>query len=363
MLRMLSGAAALSSLLWCGEAAAQRLNIGGKQPTMVSGKHCYGSTESKLVLEHFMAGSINPLGIGNSLRLGWCEPLIKKPGLLFDYTNIDVGILLTNSPTDVQVGLSTFVSPLSILVLRAEVAAFYIWPIPLQGAGLIKVNSPADFQLDLLKPDPAGPNAASTAFGGRALLGATLQGQVPLGKKLSLLASLGASGEYWHMSSPALTNIVPGGGFFSARRDVILLGRGDWVVASTAALALGITVHRNAILRVGATNDLVYVPSHGYLGNIAAGILAVSVPNLRELAKNLSVFLRVGTFTHHAFRTGLTLAAGLSVQYELLPKPRPHRAPITDGAETSGNPGGEALSPPPGAGPSPTDQPSTSQGK
>lgn len=312
-------------------ARAQRLSVPSPirpAPTQ-AGSHCLGEPKNKLTLEHTIAGSINPLGIGNIVRLGWCTPLIRKPGLLFDFTNFDIGALFTNSPTDVNIGVQAFLSPLSILVLRAEATVFYIWPIPLQGAGFITVNGPQEFTLARLSPDPTGTNRttgmpetpATTAYGGRAMVGMTLQGQVPLGKKLDIAAAIGANIEYWSLSSSALAGLPPGGGFYSARRDVILLGSSDWLVLSTAALLLNIKFHRNSSIKIGGVNDLAYVPSHGYLGNIAGGLIVWNVANLRQLAKNFNLFARVGAFTHHQFRSGVTIALGLSIVYELSPKP------------------------------------------
>lgn len=342
----------LPLLLATADAHAQRLTqrVLPEDEVSPSGKHCYGEGRKKLTLEHYVAGSINPLGIGNMLRLGWCSPLVRKPGLLFDYTNFDIGLMMTNSPTDINVGLQMFLAPISILVLRAEASVFYIWPIPLQGAGFITVNQPSDFQLSTLSPDPAGPTPASTAFGARAMLGAALQGQLPIGSRFDISVSLSGNGEYWQFSSSALANRPPGSGLYSARRDVILLGSADWVVTSTAALLIGVKVHPNATLRFGGTNDLVYVPSHGYLGNIAAGIIVLNVPDLRQLAKNFNFFLRVGTFTHHAFRSGVTLAGGVDIIYELLPTPS--KLPAKGWAPTAvPESAPSSLPPPPAIGP------------
>ncbi|HNN96748.1 MAG TPA: hypothetical protein PKI03_30975 [Pseudomonadota bacterium] len=332
-----------------GEATAQRLSTPSAiRPAPTGrGKHCLGEAVNKTTLEHTVAGSINPLGIGNSLRLGWCTPLIKKPGLLFDFTNFDVGVLMMNSPTDTHLGVQMFLAPLSILVLRAEATAFYIWPTPLQGAGFITVNSPSEFTLARLSPDPTGWNhnppdgqpegpvtPASTAFGGRVMIGATLQGQIPIVSKLDIQAAIGANAEYWSVTSPALSSVAPGGGFYAARRDVILLGSADWVIASTAALLFSIKPHYNLNLKLGGFNDLVYVPSHGYLGNIAGGLLVLNVPNLRFLAKSFNFFFRAGTFTHHAFRVGggLTIAGGVNIIYELSPSPPPLPPPASSQA-------------------------------
>ncbi len=335
--------------LLAGEAAAQRLSTPSAiRPAPTGrGKHCLGEAVNKTTLEHTVAGSINPLGIGNTLRLGWCMPLVRKPGLLFDFTNFDIGVLMMNSPTDIHLGVQMFLAPISILVLRAEATAFYIWPTPLQGAGFITVNSPSEFTLPRLSPDPTGWNhnpppgqlpgpvtPASIAYGGRVMIGATLQGQIPVAKKLDIQAAIGVNAEYWSVSSPALAGVPPGGGFYAARRDVILLGSADWVIASTAALLASIKVHYNVNLKLGGFNDLVYVPSHGYLGNIAGGLLVLNVPNLRFLAKSFNFFIRAGTFTHHAFRVGggVTIAGGVNIVYELSPSPQ--RLPPPDSAMT-----------------------------
>lgn len=368
----------LSGLGQPPHAAAQRLSTPSAiRPSPTGrGKHCLGEAVNKTTLEHTVAGSINPLGIGNTLRLGWCTPLIRKPGLLWDFTNFDVGVLMMNSPTDIHLGVQMFLAPLSILVLRAEATAFYIWPTPLQGAGFITVNSPSEFTLARLSPDPTGWNhnpppgempgpvtPASTAFGGRVMIGATLQGQIPLAKKLDIQAAIGANAEYWAVSSPALASAVPGGGFYAARRDVILLGSADWVIASTAALLLSIKAHYNVNLKLGGFNDLVYVPSHGYLGNIAGGLLVLNVPNLRFLAKSFNFFFRAGTFTHHAFRVGggLTIAGGLNIIYELSPSPQ--RLPPPDSmmapAVTTTDPATQTTNPVPATSGAPSATPAT----
>jgi hypothetical protein len=311
-------------------AAAQRAAPipGSQAKNDVPGEHCLGEEKQKLLLEHYMAGSINPLGIGNLLRLSLCTPLItSRRGLLYDLTNVEFGALLTNSPTDVQAGGFISLVPLSFLVLKAEATGFYIWPIPLQGAGFIKTTDPSDFSKALLSPSPFGANPATTAYGARALIGATLQAQFSLGKWVDVSVVDGASYEYWKLASDGFAQFLsdqqaagrPQPGFYSARRDVILLGSGDGLVTNSAVVLVGLKPHPNLAIRIGATDDLVYVPSHGYLGNIAAALVVVSVKNLRDLAKSFSFFIRAGAFTHHAWRvgTGATLALGLDITYEL----------------------------------------------
>lgn len=313
----------------CSQAIAQRLDkrIAASSSAPFRGEHCLGESKQKVLLEHYLAGSINPLGIGNSLRLSLCVPFVTKPGILFDLTNIEMGALLMTSPTDVTGGAFVSFVPLSFLVLRAEASAFSIWPIPLQGAGFISLHDASEFKLTALSPSPFGNDPAGTAAGGRFLLGMTLRGEVPLGKWLSIAVADSFAGEYWRVTESTWDPAAREGKtlFYAARRDVLLQGPGDWVLANTAALLLGIKATRNFTIRVGATDDLVYVPSQGYIGNIAAGLLLLSIKNLRNLARDASFFLRTGTFTNHAFRHGITFALGFDITYELLT--RPHRRP------------------------------------
>lgn len=356
-------ALALVALLAPGRAAAQKLSPKpGLGASLVrGGKHCLDEQQTKLMLNHYTAGSINPLGIETQFRLSLCKPLIEKPGILWSFSRIDHGLVTFISPTHIHVGPSLHVAPLSFLVLRAEVTGFYIWPIPLQGAGFNEVIAekkdpnmrgcfldkdrpidPSDkqagadpsnpycdynpqkgetpvnaFHNDLLNRPANGYRASQSTYGVRAALGVTLQGAIPLGQRADLLFANGFTAEYWRVASD--------GYYFLARRDVMMLGSGDWVLANTAALLVSIKVHPNAALRIGATDDLVYTPNFGYTGNVAAGLVAIQVNNLRNLAKQFAFFLRIGGFTKHAFRgietAPWTLAGGFDITYELWKRP------------------------------------------
>jgi len=352
---VLTLAAQVALLTLATRAAAQRLETRPSRSASgpISGKHCLDESKQKLLLNHYLAGSINPLGIGQFLRLSLCTPLVTRPGLLFDLTNVEFGVLLTNTPTNVSFGGFINLVPLSFLVLRAEADVFYIWPTPLQGAGFITLDNARSFNLDALSPSPFGPTPARTAVGGRFLLGATLRGEVALGKRLSLAVADVFNAEYWRVSDGTWAEAQSRGHsvFYVARRDVVVNGPGDFVLLNTAALLLGIKVHPNVTLRLGITDDLAYVPSQaetanyscasgtpdaatleyqpsrGYLGNVAAGLAVLSIKNLRGLARDFSLFARFGGFTHHAFRecSGAAIALGADVTYELFS--RPHSRP------------------------------------
>lgn len=337
--RLVIAVAAIATLLGEGGAEAQRLGLrSNPPPNLVTGKHCLGDQEQKLILEHYLVGAINPLGLENQLRLSVCTPFVEKPGLLFDFTNFEFGVANYISPTHVHGGIFGALTPLSFLTLRAEVTAFYIWPLGsvFPGAGVIPLanqDTCAASYDDIYPPtDPsssAPPNpTASNGYGVRTLLGAALQGAVPLGKRLDLLLFNGFNAEYWRYNTDQCV--------FVARRDVGIRGSGSWILANTSVLAFSIKVHPNHTIRVGASNDLVYTPGNEYLGNIAAGLIAYGVNNLRNLAKSFALFIRVGTFTHGFRKDGpfpqnhanppqapgaITLAAGLDITYELAKRP------------------------------------------
>lgn len=371
-----------------GRAAAQRIGIrSGPPPANVYGKHCLGDQEQKLLLEHYVVGSINPLGLENQLRLSVCTPLLEKPGLLYDFTNFEFGLANYVSPTHVHGGLFGAVTPLSFITLKAEVTGFYIWPIGLTfpGAGVTPLldqdtcTATYDDNVPPKDPVPGAPPQpqATNGYGVRALLGAALQGSVPFGKRLDLLLFNGFNSEFWRYNTDKC--------IFVARRDVGIRGSGAWILANTSVLAFAIKVHPNHTIRIGATNDLVYTPDNGYLGNVAAGLISYGVSNLRNLAKSFAVFVRAGTFTHGFRHIGpnpinhanaiqppgaVTLAIGLDITYELAKRktrranekdlqavpPAPPAAPETPGQAPGPAPGQTpALGEPPG--PVPTGSP------
>ena len=327
-----------------GSAAAQRIGIrSGPPPTATLGKHCLGDQEQKLTLEHYMVGGINPLGLENQLRLALCTPFVEKPGLLYDFTNFEFGLANYISPTHVHGGLFGALTPLSILTLKAEVTGFYIWPLGsvFPGAGVFpladQTTCTASYTNDLYPPAGVQGPPTSDGYGIRTLLGASLQGSVPLGKRLDLLAYNGFNAEYWRYNTDKC--------IFVARRDVGIHGSGDWILANTSVLALAIKITPNHTLRIGATNDLVYTPFNGYLGNVAAGLISFGMNNLRNLAKAFAVFIRLGGFTS-GFRvgTGMTLAGGLDVTYELAKRPTRRAAQINSETPPAPDP---ALATPP----------------
>ena len=264
--------------------------------------HCLDEPGATLILDETLVGVVNPEGVENQLKLSKCWPLVERPGQLFDYTNVEAGVYDYLSPIYVQQGAFLAVTPLSPLALRAEAALVQYWPLPLDGAGYFPLDSyRADFH------DAALPaSRASAATGVQAGISATLQGEVPLSSHTVLAASDMLNPEYWAVGDGAY--------WFDERRDVILAHR-DWLVKNTAVLLVGIERGR-ATLRVGALDDLTVVPRAGYVANIVGGVAMIDLRHVEPSLHELSAFVRLGSYTQHAFRRGLTAFVGVSAVWE-----------------------------------------------
>ena len=229
-------------------------------PSGGQGKHCLDEQKRKLMLEHVISGAHNPLGFENQLILTYCIPLTEKPSILFDPTKLELGLANYISPSSFHIGPTIRLVPLSFVTLRAEVTAFYIWPVPMQGAGYIETTNYQNFKEATANPPP-GP--AMDMYGIRAALGVTLQGALPLGSKVEISLINGLTGEYWKVANDGHTLRF----WYVARLDGIMHGRGDWALVNNVALLLSIKPHPNHAIRIGFTDSLLYIPgsdSPGY---------------------------------------------------------------------------------------------------
>lgn len=297
---------------WPGEAWAQKAISGGGR-LFPRGKQCLGEPEPRWYVAHSIVGSINPLGLENRFYFTYCRPFTDRPGVLFDFANIEAGVVNYTSPAHLHLGGFLSFAPLSVLVLRAEMTGFFIWPLNLQGAGYIPLPDDKNFTIDTLSPPAGSASEAGRGYGARALLGVTLQGAVPMGKHADLALVNAFEAEWWrHQGIDRHLEYV-----YAARRDVLLRASSDFVLGNTAALVAMIKPHANYVVRVGVMDDLVYVPRSGYLGNLVAGILAGMIRDVGGLVYNLQLFIRAGAATDHAFRSGFSMGGGLSAAFDL----------------------------------------------
>lgn len=274
-----------------------------------TGKYCLDQPEAKILLSHTLGFQINPLGVENQLALSLCMPFTRTPGVLFDFTNVEVGLVNYLSPIYDHQGAFISITPLSFLKLRVEVAGLGIWPIPLDGSGYNGFTGyDDDFSEDVRRQREGGSTTGTVVE-----LSATLQGKVPLPGGKSVLFTDTFIGGLWTVGDAPF--------YYNSRRDV-LLSRSDWVLKNTGALLVEIPLSDNISVRVGAMDDLNYVPRSGYLTNIVAGITTLLVKRAGPVLRNLQPFVRVGGFTSHAsstkFREGeVNVLGGINTFYDL----------------------------------------------
>jgi len=264
--------------------------------------HCLDEPGKKLILDENLIGVANPDGAENQLKLSMCWPLVEQPGLLFDYTNVEAGLYNYLSPIYVQQGAFVAATPLSVIQLRLEAAVVQYWTLPLDGAGYYSVDSYAADYRDSALP----ASRASAATGAEAGASVTLQGQIELGSRTSLAATATLNPEYWSIGSGAF--------WVNQRRDVIL-ARSDWLLKSTSSILLVLERGR-ATARVGAFDDLTLVPRADYVANIVGGVAMVDFRHATASLHELSAFVRIGGYTQHAFREGVTALFGVSGVWE-----------------------------------------------
>jgi len=273
-----------------------------------SGRNCFGEGRARLLATETLIVQTNPLGGENQLALGVCSPLIRSPGMLFDYTNLQAGLFNYLAPVYLHQGLYASVAPLSVLEIRAEFAGVAYWPLPiLDSAGYFALR---DYRVRF---DDAELPASRAGFssGANANLIATLQGQVELTKFLNLSAVDSFGWEYWWMTGAPY--------YYNVRRDLVLAAS-DSLLKNMALLLVELVAWHDVALRVGVTDDLSYVPQSGYLANILAALVSVDVKHWPLPGAELQPFLRAGVYTHHRFRSGPQILGGVSFSFDVMPR-------------------------------------------
>lgn len=273
------------------------------------GKHCLNEGRSKVLLGHTLAAQINPLGAEHQLVLSVCKPLIRAPGILYDLSNVEVGVGNYLSPAYVHQSAFLGVTPLSILQLKAEVAGVFVWTIPIDGAGYYPFPSyDADYSEDTRPKD-----IAQTARGYVLSFSGTLRGRIGPEGGVALLASNTLLAERWSLGD--------GPYYHNLRRD-ILLAETDWVLKNTGVVLVEIPISETWLARIGAVDDTVVAPESGRTTNLVAGLATLLFRRPGAGLREIQPFLRLGGYTHHAsstgFRTGeINAMLGVDGMYEL----------------------------------------------
>jgi hypothetical protein len=298
---------AFGFLAWATVVVAQEAP--GDEPAMdeASGRHCLGETRAKWVVRQLAGAQNNPGGGENTVRVGICVPLVTRPGPLFDLTHVEVGVVNALSPAYVNGGGYVQITPLSLLVLRAELSGVAYWSFPFPRAGYFPLSGyDAPFDDDDL---PSEDGAAATGWLLR-LVG-VLRLRFPRDATVRVVGMSLFEAERW--------SIGDAGYYFNLRRDV-RMARTDWVVNNEALLGLEVPVVGTMFLRMGVFDSFRTVPRARYGAN-QVGVFAMpwwERPASRVY--DLAPFLRVGMYTGHAFRTGgFSVLGGTFVSFDLGP--------------------------------------------
>lgn len=269
------------------------------------GRHCMGEARSKLLLSNGLYAQTNPLGLQDQLEYAGCLPLVRRPGPLFAYTNLQAGLVVNATPVYVTPGAFVSAAPLSVLELRAEAAAVRAWSIGSDGSGYFPRSGP-DEQFQRL------PGAlARSAKGATATLTATLRARFELLRSWSIVAVDSYAHAYWRLGDAPW--------YYNPRHDLVMARR-DWVGRNTAALLLERELSERLTVRAGATDELTWLPRSGYRANILAGLFSAQLSRWPGAWGETQAFVRIGAYTEHAFRTGqLQTLAGIAVTFDVTP--------------------------------------------
>ena len=272
----------------------------GGLTAQAAASQCLGTGSSLVIFDETLVVSMAPDGPENQLKATLCQPLIKRPGILFDYSSWDVGVFNYLSPIYDMQGLTVGLLPLSFLELRVDAAAVGIWALPLEGAGYFAFPGYTKAFGDdkLVSANATGAKGANVTFSAR------LQAEVPVFND-TLVFSNSFQVDYWYVGDAPY--------YYNARRDVIL-AKSDVLLKNNASLLFRIRASRTVGLQFGVQDDLTYVPGSSYVANIIGIFLSVPVRRDGTL-RDIEPFVRLGAYTHHAFRSGFQVFAGISIAW------------------------------------------------
>lgn len=275
------------------------------EPSEHRGSHCLDEQRQKLVLHQLAGVQYNPWGVENTMRFGYCIPLIERPHILFDYTHLEIGIVDILSPLYNHIGAYFQIAPISLLQFRVEAMHIGHWTFFFDRSGYFgREGYDDDYRNNALPAEEAG-----NAIGWNVNLVTTLQARVAIGPVAIVLSDI-LNIEYWSLGPEEF--------YVNLKRDVIL-ARSDWVLANEAILCLEIPVRSLFSIRVGAFDTLRFVLEAGTISNITGGMLMFNFPVSRSgVVRNLTPFVRVGAYTNHPFRQGeVSAQLAVMVSYDL----------------------------------------------
>lgn len=269
---------------------------------------CDGKGRTGWMARLTVLGLSNPLGGVVSTRVGWCRPLVRRPGILWKMTSLEAGALHLITPSFSRQGGYLAVAPFSFLVLRVAVTGVWYWPVPgfqiaayweAEGYDQSWPSNGVSNDLTVDKEHGGGLNVQTTAV---------LRVAVGLGRmrhgKARLLVVNGLGLEYWYF---------PGHDYYYNQRADAVLARSDLALTNDAALLLELPLSPAVSLRFGATDSLAYVPRAGRLAwHQVGGLIMLPLRLKARRVAELTPFLRATGYTHHAARR-LSFGAGFII--------------------------------------------------
>lgn len=256
------------------------------------------------VVTQRVVGLVNPVGAEHMIAVGVRAPLGDQDELLFGGAHVEAGLVDYTSPIDARYGAYLQVSPLAFLVLRAELTGISMWSLGMDGAGFFPVEGyDADIRGENLAAGTGGE-----ATGTNVQLSAIVQGAVQLGPVRPIV---------WSQLAVDHETLGDAPYHFSPRYGVVLR-REDWMIGSSTMALLEIALEPGVLLRVGAYDDVRYVPGSGSLSNQVGPIVALALERVDPSIPEILFLLRAATYTDHPTLEGQwTGLAGVIIRYDL----------------------------------------------
>lgn len=268
------------------------------------GQHCLGEGSSRWVWHHMLVGQYAPWGLEHTGRTGYCTPFIRRPGMLWSHTNLEVGIAEYLSPAYGNIGGYLQLAPISPLVLRVELTYMAYWPFPMNRAGYF----PRSGYDDDVRPEVLPYELAESAQGFNVNAIAVLRAKVDLGPvALVILNALTIS--FWQMGDAE---------YYVQPRFEMVMAKADWGLNNEAFLMVEIPLPRDTGLRIGLYDSLRYGIGSQQVNNNVGLVVMPSWESQGRSVRGLAPFFRIGMYTDHPFRQAeVTLYLGLLMSFDL----------------------------------------------
>lgn len=262
------------------------------------------SPATRFMVRQRLVALLNPMGAEHYIEVASRTRLGDQGSLWFTGAHLEVGAVSSVSPVYAAGGGYLQLSPLSFLVLRAQLTGEGIWPIGMDGAGYYGFDTYDPH----LCPQLFSADDAGTATGYRAHFTGTLQGMVPMGSaRLLFLNHFG--GEFAEVGAEPY--------YYDVRHD-ISRARADWLLTNEAFLGVDVVVGEHIILRAGAYDSLRYLSASGQANNQVGPLVMMIFGRPGKTVSAIEPFVRGGYYTHHGSRLDeTTILGGLSLRYDL----------------------------------------------